>query len=98
MCHFTGLISDSTESKLSGAYGDGEIFFTKDGKFPDDEAIEIVREWVPDFKLNKIEYFWDLPNEPTWTYATNIPHSTFLIMEDETEYCRGIVFNKSDLL
>jgi hypothetical protein len=33
----------------------------------------------------------------TWTYETTIPHSTFLVMEDEDTYCRGIVFALADV-
>jgi hypothetical protein len=33
----------------------------------------------------------------SWTYTTDIPHSTFDIMEDGEKYCRGIVFSINDL-
>jgi hypothetical protein len=32
----------------------------------------------------------------TWTYDTEIPHETFVIMEDGDTYCRGIVFAAED--
>lgn len=32
----------------------------------------------------------------TWTYDTDIPHETFVVMEDGDTYCRGIVFLASD--
>ena len=32
----------------------------------------------------------------TWVYRTDIPHETFVIMEDSDTYCRGIVFAASD--
>ena len=40
---------------------------------------------------------WCTPDGPAWTYETNIPHATFDIMEDGEVFCRGIVFNISDL-
>ena len=33
----------------------------------------------------------------SWTYDTTIPHATFEIMEDDTKYCRGIVFALKDV-
>lgn len=33
----------------------------------------------------------------SWTYETEIPHVTFDILEDDEIYCRGIVFNKSEI-
>lgn len=32
----------------------------------------------------------------TWLYRTEIPHETFVIMEDGETYCRGIVFLAGD--
>lgn len=32
----------------------------------------------------------------TWTYDTEIPHETFIIMEDGETYCRGVVFRAED--
>lgn len=37
------------------------------------------------------------PEAAAWTYKTDIPHSTFDIMEDGEVYCRGIVFAMADL-
>lgn len=33
----------------------------------------------------------------SFTYATDIPHETFVVMEDDDPYCRGIVFALADL-
>lgn len=33
----------------------------------------------------------------TWTFRTEIPHATFEILEDGEQYCRGIVFNVSEV-
>lgn len=37
------------------------------------------------------------PNGPCWTYDTDIPHSTFTVMEDGEPFCRGIVFRLADV-
>lgn len=33
----------------------------------------------------------------TWSYKTDIPHSTFRMMDGEEKYCRGIVFALADV-
>lgn len=33
----------------------------------------------------------------TWTYKTDIPHETFMILDNGESYCRGIVFDIKDL-
>lgn len=43
-----------------------------------------------------IEALWCAESGLSWTYKTDIPHSTFEIMEDGEIYCRGIVFNLAD--
>ena len=44
-----------------------------------------------------IEAVWCAPDEPAWTFRTDIPHATFEIMEDGEVYCRGIVFSVHEL-
>lgn len=49
--------------------------------------------------VRTIEALW-APEEPegaSWAYKTDIPHSTFDIMEDGEIYCRGICFALADL-
>lgn len=33
-----------------------------------------------------------------WQYETTIPHSTFIIYEDDDKYCKGIVFALADIV
>ena len=33
----------------------------------------------------------------SWQYRTDIPHSSFIIYEDEETYCKGIVFALTDV-
>lgn len=59
-----------------------EIMDDKELEF-DLPKIEIVAEWCPD----------DL--ECSWRIKSDLPHSTFDIMEDGELYCRGIIVEKS---
>lgn len=34
---------------------------------------------------------------PAWTFKTGLPHATFLIVEDDEAFCRGIVIDMADL-
>lgn len=45
----------------------------------------------------KIEAKWCEVDDYSWTYETEIVHSTFDIMEDGEKYCRGIVFSMGDI-
>jgi hypothetical protein len=45
----------------------------------------------------KIIAKWD-NNCPNWSYETKIPHATFDIVEDDTIFCRGIVFSMDDIV
>lgn len=94
LMEFRGCIYDE-----AGCYEGGEIIFTKDGKFPDEEAMEVLKEYDACRKLNKITAVWcpEIEGNPSWAYETSIKHSTFKIYEDEQLYCIGIVFNHSNL-
>lgn len=44
-----------------------------------------------------IEAVWDEEGY-SWIYKTDIPHTTFDVMEDGDKYCRGIVFKLADVV
>lgn len=93
---FEGTISEEV-----GCYSGGEFWFTKDGKFPDDEQLEVLKDFECTPK-NKINAIWCPKDENgkvicSWKYETFIPHETFKIMGDEDIYCIGIVFHISSL-
>lgn len=44
-----------------------------------------------------IEALWCAEPGISWTYKTDIPHSTFEVWEGKELYCRGIVFNLADV-
>lgn len=41
--------------------------------------------------------FGEYAPAPTWTYATDVPHATFEVLEGDDIYCRGIVIALADL-
>lgn len=74
----------------------------KDGVFPTKEEIEegicthkIDRYYK--YESKKIDTIWGKNTGYSWTYKTDIPHTTFDIVEDGEKYCRGIVFSLEDL-
>lgn len=90
LMEFEGAIRDE-----GGCFDGGDVYFNKnkvyqcDGKNEDDDY------------PNRITALW-CENEENgkpicWTYETEIPHETFMIYEGGEPYCRGIVFNTSDL-
>lgn len=49
-------------------------------------------------EMPSIEALWCEEEGYSWTYRTEIPHATFDVWDDEeTKYCRGIVFSLQDL-
>jgi hypothetical protein len=87
-----------------GCYNGGEIKFTKEGKKVSEEDFEVLEKYNAVPNLNIIKAIWDEGydtgegDEPClWQYKTDIPHSTFRIMDGSDLFCVGIVFNISDL-
>lgn len=65
------------------------------GEDADDEAIadHVIRKRT----ASKVEALWAKEGDYSWTYATDIPHATFEVVEDGGPYCRGIVIDTADL-
>ena len=85
-------------------YNGGEIKFTKEGKEIDEDDMGVLEKYNAVPPLNTIEAIWgegydtgEGDERCSWQYKTDIPHSTFRVMEDGELYCVGIVFNVSDL-
>lgn len=86
-------------------YGGGTFRFSKDGDFyvaDSEEEEEVLEKYgVKESALakfrNSIEAVWCDQNDFSWTYHTDIPHTTFTIVEGDDQYCRGIVFSVTDL-
>lgn len=91
-----GAISDDF-----GCYDGGTALIDDIGLLPDRESIEDNDELQAYFKrkplARKIEARWCKEDGYSWTYSTDIPHSTFDVLDGEDHYCRGIVFALVDL-
>lgn len=106
LVEFRGVIYDEI-----GAYDGTDFIIAIPGmEIPVDEDAETYRrakklEAIPidadesTIKKNRFSALWS-PNELecSWLIKTDLPHSTFDIMEDNELYCRGLVISVSDLI
>jgi len=97
LMEFGGVITDE-----AGCYDGGIVRIDKTGVIPDfgdvEHEVEECRKWLArDKEARSIEALWGKEPGYSWTYVTNIPHTTFEVMEDGGHYCRGIVFSVDDL-
>lgn len=82
-----------------GAYEGAVLRITDSGLLPafesldkDDEA-EMEQYFLKKHETPRtIEALWCAEKGYSWTFKTEIPHSTFEIVEDFEPFCRGIVF------
>ena len=89
---FQGAIRDEAD-----CYGGKTIYFNRSGVLQS----ECDMDDCPYFEkikigASKIKAIWDSEGY-AWTYETDIPHETFVIMDDGEKYCRGIVFSIDDV-
>jgi len=97
-----GYSDDCTEFRGSiyDEHGLGKITFTSKGVFFDCDELEEMEGQVHDGKiaslpnLNWINATYGIAGH---RYASDIPHSTFNVMEGADVFCTGIVFSISDL-
>ena len=92
LMEFRGAIYDEIDANENV-----EAFITSKGLLRN----ECDNDECPYFEFEKtmtkiIEAIWDTDGY-SWIYETDIPHSTFDILEDGEKYCRGIVFNLNDV-
>ena len=80
-----GIIEDE-----AGCFDGGKVYISKRG--------------VEENKTkNMIEALWCQAEDENgavipWAYETEIPHETFLVMDADEVYCRGIVFDIKDIV
>lgn len=92
LMEFDGAIQDEV-----GCYEGGTIYITRNGPLVNDcdnddcPHFEKLKE-----KTATIAAKWD-DGGFSWRYETDIPHATFVIMEDDEKYCEGIVFAIADV-
>lgn len=83
-----------------GCYDGDTAMIDQEGILPafdsiDDED-EMGRYFVRKPVAKEIEAVW-AEGDYSWAYKTTIPHTTFEIVEGPDKYCRGIVFDFSEL-
>lgn len=88
-----GAINDEV-----GCYDGGTAYLTAEGLLTND----CDDDRCPHFaklkaKAVTIRAGWCMEAGYSWTYATEIPHETFEIVEDGEPFCRGIVFALVDV-
>ena len=96
LCEFAGAFNDEAD-----CYDGGSVFIDEKGVIPEWESVEspdAARSWLArDERKSEILAVWCGPEGYSWTYKTDLPHSTFDIMEDDEKYCRGMVIDVRDL-
>jgi hypothetical protein len=93
LMEFCGAIDDEI-----GAYEGTTAFITSEGLLENKCDIDCPYFEHATEKAKKIEALWcDDSEGPDWTYATDIPHETFEVIDEGRVYCRGIVFSLDDL-
>lgn len=94
LMEFRGAVHDEL-----GAYDGGVAYFTEFGLLLnecDDERCPHYKRLTE--KAHKVEAEWCPKNlDCTWLMKSNIPHSSFDILEDGELYCRGLVFSLKEL-
>ncbi len=94
LCEFRGAIDNEI-----GCYDGRKIKFDKEGDEIDEDDMDVLQRHKAVPNLNTIEAVWfDGTLNCPWSYQTEIPHSTFKIMEDDELYCVGIIFDVADLV
>lgn len=93
LMEFRGVINDEI-----GAYQGAEARLTPAGLLVND----CYDEDCPYFATlaataSVIEAKWDKHPDFSWVIETTIPHETFVVTEDGSGFCRGIVFALSDV-
>jgi hypothetical protein len=91
---FRGYFSDEV-----GCYDGGNIKIHKNGVLPRHEDCECEHcgYSILASLCASIEAIWPGEEGYSWTYKTNIPHSTFDILDDGEKYCRGLVIDIQSL-
>lgn len=101
LMEFLGAINDE-----AGVQGGNTLLICRDGimcpwrntrNYEEHEAEHYFKNKA---RSLPIKVLWDTTvdgEETSWAYVTEIPHSTFRIMEDGELFCIGIVFSVNDL-
>jgi len=88
-----GAIDDEVD-----AYNGTEIFVTDKGLLRNECHNPECRQYSRQKEeAAKIKAIWNDLGDPFWEFETDIPHKTFIIVEEDEQFCRGIVFALADI-
>jgi len=92
---------DGAFSEELGAWEGREALIDKQGVLDrdqiDDDDDDAIHSFVERKRGAKcIEALWDRGGY-SWVYETDIPHTTFDVLDDADTYCRAIVIDLADL-
>lgn len=96
---FEGAIQDVVEG-----YNGLAVFVDAAGLLPEFNALDrddkhAYRQYfLREPGARSIQSLYDVEPGVSWTFKTDIPHSTFSILSGDVPSCRGIVFALADLL
>jgi len=88
--------------KEVGAYEGMRIYVNEGGILQEPDCSSVEECCCPYFETirraaRSIDAVWHDEGGPCWTFATTIPHETFIIFEDGEPFCEGIVFSMEHL-
>jgi hypothetical protein len=97
-----GYSDDNTEFRGAfddevGCYDEKEIFVNRKGVLSEHEECECPFCGYEEAKKNAASIMANFRGPGPFHWKTEVPHSTFEIIEDGDVYCRGIVLSISDL-
>ena len=87
LIEFEGAITDEGD-----CFEGGRIYFNKKGVIRNKDNVKSSDKVIEALWNDKNALDENMEIIP-WTYKTDIPHETFMIMENGKPYCRGIVFS-----
>lgn len=95
LMEFEGAIRDEIS-----CYGGGIAQLDRRGVLDRDQCD--TDDEIADYTIRKrssrtVQALWANEDGYSWTYATDLPHATFEVVEDGEPYCRGIVIDINDL-
>ena len=80
-----------------GCFDGGKFYFDAIGLVEIEEDFYEQGNSVNVDHLLEVSSKWCESDTYSWTYETEVPHASFDILEDDSKYCRGIVFDASEL-
>lgn len=90
LIEFRGAVNDEC-----GCWGGGIFYFSPEGLLEDNCDCKWAR--MAKEKCVELEARWcDEKSNYSWSYKIDVPHETFEIMDDDEQYCQGIVFYLKD--